>query len=878
MAQEIIRFIIQSSDKILELFGAQPSSPLSRMPSARVSMMIMNSGAHFPGLRSLRQVPHGSVIFHNNPHLCYLSSLPWVNSAHKSILTTLNQTSSIQITIIDGPSEKYCESLNHVCHAACHKEYGCWGPGPDQCVRCSYRRAGLHTCVQSCSDLPGFMSEQWETTFLMKKKHLDNNTAKHFDLNYYTADSEDNCIPCHPECGKSCTGPGANECLGSCKTAWSEDQCVSECRQNTYLNINRRICEPCQTHCHQRKITKQPVCSGPGRHPGKGGCNKCEKFIIQSPFNQPNSELTVKLDSTSLTNAVSLLCIRGDCPPGTYLTTEMVQPNSLFAKYAETYTSVAAVCRPCHPRCPMCTAHSLLRANDQRLGCLKCNGFWLRDTCVEHCPTEQTYSLLVNNNASFAEGNFQKNTNSDEVSSKMNGVHVRHVNGQCLACHEQCHAGCWGPGPDQCNHCLNVKVPVRFLSENLTNIDGLQRLNEENPSTDLRNLNFHLYHGKFICSPKCPDELYYRITNVPEMDGETICHHSAYLSKSDKTFAVITGIRKSSSSFSSVNGNTMHRRLKNDPIIIIMIPSCIILLIFAMLILMCYRYRSNQQYIEKHEHNPLILLKMIFCPLSFISKRFGTNAATYQYKKGSLVINLSSINHPQSNNFDENGVNMNQIQNLNPEESLLRRSSLTGSHRYPNQIVNGQKAPNLGRLIMINLDDLCLNEKSGPLGTGAFGAVYQGVWKVRQTDYPNLPNLNHVIEAANEEELLLKANSQNNCASLMNPTPTDKMKILSTDQMKPNSVLESGTNVSTAGQSTFSTSKNDSIGEPNSCSTGSSITTTKVVPERSNKDYRLLCVAVKILNEVRGSSDLQALLDEAKINLCVQITTFSTSR
>ncbi|VDP72708.1 unnamed protein product [Schistosoma mattheei] len=299
---------------------------------------------------------------------------------------TLNQTNSMEITVIDGPSDNYCESLNYVCHPACKKEYGCWGPGPDQCVRCSYRRAGLYTCVQSCSNLTGYMSEQWEKQLQMSNKKNDyfgNSLTKNFHLNYHTAETEYVCVPCHPECGKSCTGPGAHECIGSCKTAWSEGQCVSECHSNTYLNIDRRICEPCQTHCHQRQLTKQPVCTGPGRHPGKGGCNKCEKFVVQSHFNQMNTEIS---DLSSPLTTISLLCIRGDCPPGTYLTTEVVQPDTLFAKYAEIFTSVAAVCRSCHPRCPMCTAYSLLRANEQRLGCMKCSGFWLRDACVEHCP------------------------------------------------------------------------------------------------------------------------------------------------------------------------------------------------------------------------------------------------------------------------------------------------------------------------------------------------------------------------------------------------------------------------------------------------------------------------------------------------------------
>ncbi|VDP34429.1 unnamed protein product [Schistosoma margrebowiei] len=686
--------------------------------------------------------------------------------------------------------------------------------------------------------------------------------------------------------------------------------------------MDRRICEPCQTHCHQRQLTKQPVCTGPGRHPGKGGCNKCEKFVVQSPFNQMNSEIS---DLSSPHTTISLLCIRGDCPPGTYLTTEVVQPNTLFAKYAEIFTSVAAVCRSCHPRCPMCTAYSLLRANEQRLGCMKCTGFWLRDACVEHCPIEQTYAIWIKTNHNVSRNSSEKHLNLKDIDLKHNGIYVRHLNGQCLACHEQCHAGCWGPGPDQCNHCLNVKVPIRFISNNLTKVYGLDQFSGDDLSIEMNSLNLHLYHGRFICLPQCPNDLYNHIINIPEMEGETICHHSTYLSTSDYelimqdnvypfqyfnnypfsnnnqqleqgTSAGIIGLRKSSSYFSSVNGSIMHRKLKNDPVILIMIPLCIILIVFAVLVFICYRYRSNQQYIKKYEHSPLLLLKLLFCPLSFISKRFVSDISNYKYKKGNPVINLSPTNCQYKNRNDESGTETNVMQYPGTEEGLLGRSSVTGSHRYPNQvrclpilfiesfysnmkaflnvrkyepidrklIVNGQKAPNLGRLVMINLDDLCLNEKSGPLGTGAFGAVYQGIWKVCQTDYPNLPNINYVITANNEEELMLKVNSQSSRSLLTTPTPMNEMNVVSTNQINSSNIQANEVHTSATEKSSVINQKNNNTDEDTSQTSNSVTTTSKASTEKSKKEYKLLCVAVKILNEVRGSSDLQALLDEAK--------------
>ncbi|VDQ01543.1 unnamed protein product [Trichobilharzia regenti] len=40
------------------------------------------------------------------------------------------------------------------------------------------------------------------------------------------------------------------------------------------------------------------------------------------------------------------------------------------------------------------------------------------------------------------------------------------------------------------------------------------------------------------------------------------------------------------------------------------------------------------------------------------------------------------------------------------------------------------REPNMGRLEMINQDDLACDFNAAPLGTGSFGAVYKGIWKV----------------------------------------------------------------------------------------------------------------------------------------------------
>lgn len=57
------------------------------------------------------------------------------------------------------------------------------------------------------------------------------------------------------------------------------DECVAECPYNTFLDVRKGVCTPCNPKCHQRALNRKPVCSGTGNYPGSGGCNKCEMFL-----------------------------------------------------------------------------------------------------------------------------------------------------------------------------------------------------------------------------------------------------------------------------------------------------------------------------------------------------------------------------------------------------------------------------------------------------------------------------------------------------------------------------------------------------------------------------------------------------------------------
>ncbi|KAL7057795.1 hypothetical protein AAHC03_016847 [Spirometra sp. Aus1] len=117
----------------------------------------------------------------------------------------------------------------------------------------------------------------------------------------------------------------------------------------------------------------------------------------------------------------------------------------------------------------------------------------------------------------------------------------------------------------------------------------------------------------------------------------------------------------------------------------------------------------------------------------------------------------------------------------------------------------------MGRLIMINSDDIVLADNPSPLGSGAFGAVYQGVWR--------MPEEAERLSAAIESQR--SSNSLEPMASMGN-----------------SDVVET--------------------------------TTVSTRPRVSTQSTRkLVSVAVKILNENSGPSNLQALLEEAKVMVSV---------
>ncbi|KAA3679490.1 uncharacterized protein DEA37_0014156 [Paragonimus westermani] len=104
----------------------------------------------------------------------------------------------MQIHVADKPDQHACATKGAVCHPNCDPMYGCWGPGLDQCVKCLNRRAGEHSCVLSCEELPGYMSEH---TVGVEAANLTNQNQELEDATYrrnVSVDSKDEWANVHP--------------------------------------------------------------------------------------------------------------------------------------------------------------------------------------------------------------------------------------------------------------------------------------------------------------------------------------------------------------------------------------------------------------------------------------------------------------------------------------------------------------------------------------------------------------------------------------------------------------------------------------------------------------------------------------------------------
>ncbi|VDD80058.1 unnamed protein product [Mesocestoides corti] len=705
---------LENLEKIGGSRDAQHTYSFVFLIDARYSMSVVHNAIRFPGLYSLMEAPQGDVAFMESPELCYVQTIG---------------------------------ARNAVCHPACDPAYGCWGPRREDCIRCRNRSIDGSVCVESCYDLPGYYDAPEESVLAPPpiQSRNDNPMTARLVLARLAADhaieeathtrfaealerkkANITCSRCHSECAETCTGPGADQCVGECKNSKSSDECVSECQHTSYLEKESRICTPCQTHCHQRLVSKKPVCTGPGHHPGPGGCNKCEQFLEFITFDG------VSLGESSRTQHGALLCMRGACPEGTFSTFEAVEPSSKFAPFVEEGVNAVPVCRSCHHLCSSCTGYSVIRANVKSPGCLECKGFWFNDTCVTECPEDSTFQISLTHPPETRKAyHFMQSIDqqglllSKKLLSPVKGagefprpkIWSRHLDGRCLVCHEECRGGCWGPSNSHCHRCAHFRVwnrdeqaEAEKLARDMWQVSEGGNVYQLNKDISNRPLSQTLdYPTHFSCELACPPGLPY--ASVDPLTGDRTCHLSPELNF-----------------FYTDRENASSSRLGAS----LVGPIAVALVMFAVL-------KSEQNYCMVPV--PAAFNDFGACQCGGNSDDRGmslyavSNRVTWSSEGSICQYCRSSFEKPKTppsalvyrNNYFCNPVSPCLIFFLCKSLSLSDLDDWTPSRVYRRST---RQQPNMGRLILINLDDIQMPANQRALGSGAFGAVYKGVWKM----------------------------------------------------------------------------------------------------------------------------------------------------
>lgn len=195
------------------------------------------------------------------------------------------------------------------------------------------------------------------------------------------------CEHCHEQCGSTCHGPDANHC-DSCLHVKDGPFCYEKCPTSKYEEDG--ICH----HCHENCVDG---CTGPANTVGLGGCNSCDRAIINGD---------IKVDRCLHRNE--------SCPDGYYY--EWVGPQEQGHLRA---LAGKAICRKCHPRCKKCTNYGF-----HEQVCQECTRYKRDEQCEDECPADH----FANNSTHF-----------------------------CVPCHDQCR-GCSGAGNENCFKCRNYKL------------------------------------------------------------------------------------------------------------------------------------------------------------------------------------------------------------------------------------------------------------------------------------------------------------------------------------------------------------------------------------------------------------------------------------
>ncbi|XP_038634544.1 receptor tyrosine-protein kinase erbB-2 isoform X1 [Scyliorhinus canicula] len=195
------------------------------------ALLVQNLQIQSLGFRSLKEISNGLVLIHQNPNLCYASSIPWIR---------LFKEERQEALITANKPQDMCEAEGSICYSLCTNNT-CWGPGPTNCLSCEKFFRGRE-CVESCNLYEGVVREYLQ---------------------------ELSCIQCHKEClpqnkNLSCSGMGADDCV-ECVNYKDGADCVEKCPSGSHGHVwkfadENALCQLCPTNCSHSCTTDDRGC------------------------------------------------------------------------------------------------------------------------------------------------------------------------------------------------------------------------------------------------------------------------------------------------------------------------------------------------------------------------------------------------------------------------------------------------------------------------------------------------------------------------------------------------------------------------------------------------------------------------------------------
>ncbi|KAM7536351.1 hypothetical protein Aperf_G00000083560 [Anoplocephala perfoliata] len=739
-----------------------------------LSLVVLHGGIEFAGLHQLQESPHGNISFIESPNLCYVQTID--TKAIRSHY--LDPNFEIQLHNLSTAAE--CRARGALCHPSCDQAFGCWGPRREDCIRCRSHSVEDTVCVNSCTELPGFYEPLKEDTPSERTMtSLSNPLTERLQAARFAAGhimdevsgkkpadakASITCARCHPECAQTCTGPGSDQCIGPCKHAKFENECLPECPQNTFLDSIKQTCTPCAIQCHQRSLSRKPVCTGTGIYPGPGGCNKCEMFLEFISFDGLLKENSVR------TQQGALLCMKGACPMGTFKAIEAKRESMLsrFVAPATVYVGLAMDIVFFGLPTPPLVVWSA-KDSGTKISALK-NALKVREkfpfdlTSFYPDFTFQisiTHPLEVHKAYHFRQSLDRRGLFlTSKLSSPVRGSDTfprpllwsRHINGNCLLCHPECRGGCWGPKSAQCRRCLHYRVwhsgildkeseiwssPIDPSIKYMLNKDASTSLTYRSSNSDQKQKPLE-NSMHFTCESICPAEMPF--TSYDPLTGDITCHSSSDLGSN----SVYIERQRTDSVAESRNLGAGF-----------VMPLAIVFIICLLCITLTCLFRRHRRGQLKsgliNKPKKLNFTRFFDKVLHLYEEPKSSQPyriVSYIAGSGSTVATSESNGLLGSGGTRESGLygTSNRITWSSSEGSackfcrgsiadcaksqqstLIYRSSYSYNPIYRRST---RQQPNMGRLVLINLDDIQLPANKVALGSGAFGAVYKGIWRI----------------------------------------------------------------------------------------------------------------------------------------------------